>query len=208
MGARVYNKNSLRFSQLRGERAPGAPARVRARMRGAPAKNPVSVCGRGLLPPIDPKIHPNRPRKQETKHERNNLAARSVLTWHSQGQVYWAKNTQNPTGRRAPQASLKPGAGGAGRQERGGGGGEGHKGNKKPFIAYAHTPVNAKTKTHIRSDPVFAGEHPGAAAAAAVPVRATGPAAAGVVLASSESGWGAGWAGIAVDLGSRITADI
>ena len=49
---------------------------------------------------------------------------------------------------------------------------------------YAHTPVNARTKTHIRFDPVFAGEHPGAAAA--VPVRATGPAAAGVALASSE----------------------
>jgi hypothetical protein len=55
-------------------------------MRGAPAKNPVSVCGRGLPPPIGPGIHPNRPRKQGTKHERNNLAARSVLTWYSSSQ--------------------------------------------------------------------------------------------------------------------------
>ena len=59
---------------------------MRTRMRGAPAKNPVSVCGRGLPPPIDPEIHPNRPRKQETKYERNNLAARSVLTWYSSSQ--------------------------------------------------------------------------------------------------------------------------
>ena len=65
---------------------PGAPARVRARMRGAPAKNPVSVCGRGLPPPIGPEIHPNCPSKQGTKHERNNLAARSVLTWYSSSQ--------------------------------------------------------------------------------------------------------------------------
>ena len=65
---------------------PEAPARVRTRMRGAPAKNPVSVCGRGLPPPIDPEIHPNRPRKQETRYERNNLAARSVLTWYSSSQ--------------------------------------------------------------------------------------------------------------------------
>jgi hypothetical protein len=57
-----------------------------ARMHGAPAKNPVSVCGRGTPPPIDPEIHPNRPRKQGTKHERNNLAARSVLTWYSSSQ--------------------------------------------------------------------------------------------------------------------------
>jgi hypothetical protein len=65
---------------------PGVPARVRARVRGAPAKNPVSVCRRGLPPPIGPKIHPNRPRKQETKYERNHLAARSVLTWYSSSQ--------------------------------------------------------------------------------------------------------------------------
>jgi hypothetical protein len=65
----------------------GVPARVRACMRGTPAKNPVSVCGRRLPPPIDPGIHPNRPRKQETKYERNNLAARrSVLTWCSSSQ--------------------------------------------------------------------------------------------------------------------------
>jgi hypothetical protein len=44
------------------------------------------VCGRGLPPPIDPEFHPNRPRKQETKYERNNLAARSVLTWYSSSQ--------------------------------------------------------------------------------------------------------------------------
>ena len=45
-----------------------------------------SVCGRGLPPPIGPEIHPNRPRKQGTTHERNNLAARSVLTWYSSSQ--------------------------------------------------------------------------------------------------------------------------
>jgi hypothetical protein len=65
---------------------PGAPARVRARMHGAPAKNPVSVSGRGLPPPIGPEINPKCPSKQGTKHEQNNLAARSVLTWYSSSQ--------------------------------------------------------------------------------------------------------------------------
>jgi hypothetical protein len=37
-------------------------------------------------PPIGPEIHPNCPSKQGTKHERNNLAARSVLTWYSSSQ--------------------------------------------------------------------------------------------------------------------------
>jgi hypothetical protein len=47
--------------------AAGLKNHLRAPRRCRPAKNPVSVCGRGLPPPIDPEIHPNRPRKQETK---------------------------------------------------------------------------------------------------------------------------------------------
>jgi hypothetical protein len=30
----------------------------------------------------DPEVHPNHPRKQETKNERNKLATRSALTWY------------------------------------------------------------------------------------------------------------------------------
>jgi hypothetical protein len=66
---------------------PGRPhVWVRASGGRAPAKNNVFFWGRGVPPPIGPEIHPNRLRKQGTKHERNNLATRSVLTWYSSSQ--------------------------------------------------------------------------------------------------------------------------